>query len=46
VTGRRRRKRKQPQNDFNERRGYCKLNEEAVIALFRGLALEEAKDFP
>ena len=45
VTGRRRRRRKQPQNDLKERREYCKLSEEAVIALFGGLAVEEAKGF-
>jgi len=30
VKGRRRRRRKQPQNDLKERTGCCKLNEEAV----------------
>jgi len=40
VTGRRTRRRKQLLDDFNERRGYCKLVEEALDR--RELVLEEA----
>jgi hypothetical protein len=41
VTGRRRRRRKQPHDEVKEKRGYCKLVD---IALFAELVLGEAKD--
>jgi len=44
VTGRRGRRRRKPLDDLKERRGYCHLEEEALIALCGELALEEALD--
>jgi hypothetical protein len=44
VTGRRGRRRKQVQENLNEKRGYWKLKEEALIALCGELALEEFMD--
>ena len=44
VTGRRRRRRKQLLYGIKEKRGYCKLKEEALAAVCGELALEEAMD--
>ena len=44
VTGRRGRRRRKLLDDLKERRGYCHLKEEDLIALCGELALEEALD--
>ena len=42
MTRRRGRRRKKLLDDLGEGRGYCHLNEEALIALCGGIVLEEA----
>ena len=44
VTRRRGRRRKKLVDDLKDRRGYCHLKEEALIALCGGIVFEEALD--